>query len=280
MGLGGRGGAMLERIDGLPEGVEGWRGLGTVSKHDLQREVAPTVSAAQRDKRRLRVLYELGRGFRGFTPGGAWQDTKLGIIATPVLEGAAVVTDLPVVRDVSRYFGFLMPYPLRVFRSSQREEAVAWLASLPEDAAVTHRLLTDPGVVVVSVDRPLRVQDFGSVTEAVDAVIASKGELAGLVIHTRRFPGWQNLRGLLGHARFLRTHLGKIRRVAIASDSRIASLAPRIERVLRGTEVRGFSYGALESAIVWASGSTETSREVGAARPPEPHPDWYGARSG
>jgi hypothetical protein len=258
---------MLERIDGLPDGVEGWRGLGTVSKEDLRRAVEPSVAAAQRDKRRLRVLYELGRTFRGFTASGAWQDTKLGIAATPVLEGAAVVTDVPVVRRASSLFGFFVPYPLRVFRASQRREAVAWLASLPEEAAVTHRLLTDPGVVVVSVEEPLRAHDFEAVARMMAPVIESRGELSGLVIHARRFPGWQNLRGLFAHLRFARTHVRHVRRIALASDSKVATLAPRIERVLRRTEVRGFSFGALESAICWAAGRPGDA-PVDASRPP------------
>lgn len=273
---------MLERIDGLPDGVEGWRGLGTVSKEDLRRAVEPSVVAAQRERRRLRVLYELDRTFRGFTPSGAWQDTKLGIIATPVLEGAAVVTDVPIVRRVSRLFGFLMPYPLRVFRAAERRDAAAWLASLPEEAAVTHRLLTEPGVVVVSVDQPLRAQDFEAVARMVDPVIEAKGELAGLVIHARRFPGWQNLRGLLGHLRFVRSHVGHIRRIAVASDSRLASLAPKIERVLRSTEVRGFSFGALESAISWVAGRAGgLSADAGpSAGTSEPATGWYATRNG
>lgn len=256
---------MLERIDDLPEGVDGVRASGRVSRDDYPRVMDVMLDEAQRSQRKLRLLFELGPAFRGFTPTGALADTRIGLVSIPLVEGCAVVADLPLVRDVARLFGFFMPYPLRVFSTSERAAAVSWLASLPEEAAVTHRLLTDPGVVVVSIEKPLRVQDLREVTESVESVIETQGRLTGLVIHARRFPGWQNVSGLLAHVRFVLGHKDEIVRLAIASDGRIATLAPWIKRVVRGPEVRGFSYGALETAIRWAA-----ARQDATPLPPTP----------
>ncbi len=256
---------MLERIEDLPRGVDGVRASGKVSRQDYPSVMDAMLDEARRSQKKLRLLYEMGPAFQGFTLMGALADTRVGLSSVPLVEGCAVVSDLPFVRRSSRRFGFFVPYPLRVFSSSEREAAVTWLSSLPEEAAVTHRLLTDPGVVVVSVEKPLRVQDFEEVARTVDAVVDSQGQLTGLVVHTRRFPGWQNVAGLVGHIRFVLAHRAKVRRLAIATDSKIATLAPWLERVARGPRVRGFSYGALETAIRWASERPEATRIV--ARP-------------
>jgi hypothetical protein len=44
-------------------------------------------------------------------------------------------------------------------------------------------------------------------------------------------------------------------RVALASDSRLADLAPRLAEHLAQAEIRRFGYDALEEAVAWAEGA-------------------------
>lgn len=136
----------------------------------------------------------------------------------------------------------------------ERDEAIAWLGSLREGAAASHRLLPDSGVIVVEVKGALHAQDFDALALTADAWIEAHGYLDGLVIHTRGFPGWENLGSLLRHVRFVRDHHRKVKRIALAADSKLASLAPVIGAHFVKAEVKSFGYDAVEAAIAWAGG--------------------------
>ena len=249
---------MLERLQDLPAGVDGIKAAGKVSKEDYERVLEPLLDDARREGRRIRLLYQLGPEFEGLTPGAAWEDFRLGIGSLRLLDGLAVVTDTGWIRESTRLIGFVMPCPVRVFPNTQRAEAVEWLRSLPEGPAVSHRL-TDAGVLVVEVNQALRARDFDALAATADGWIESHGALQGIVIHAREFPGWENLGGLVRHIRFVRDHHRRVHRVALASDSRLAGLAPRLGEHFIEAEVKRFGYDELDAAIAWA-GSGELRR--------------------
>lgn len=251
---------MLERLQDLPAGVDGVKAVGKVSKEDYERVFQPLLDDARREGRRIRLLYQFGPEFEGFTPGGAWEDFRLGIGSLRLIDGFAVVTDTGWIRESTRLIGFVMPCPVRAFSDAQRAEAVEWLRSLPEGPAIAHRL-TESGVLVVEVKQALRAQDFDALAATADGWIESHGALQGIVIHAREFPGWENLGSLVRHIRFVRDHHRRVRRVALASDSRLAGLAPRLAEHFVAAEVKGFGYDELDAAIAWA-GAGEVQRAV------------------
>jgi hypothetical protein len=255
---------MLERLQGLPEGIDGVKAVGRVSKEDYERVFEPLIDGARREGRRLRLLYHVGPEFEGFSPGAAWEDAKLGLASLRLFEGCAVVTDVGWIREATRLAAFLMPCPVRVFANAGRDEAVTWLQSLPQGAAVTHRLLPESGVLVVEVNQALRAQDFDALAATADQWIDAHGDLPGLVIHARAFPGWENLGGLIRHVRFVRDHQRRLRRVALASDSKLAGLAPKLAEHFVQAEVRRFGYDELEAAIAWAGAGVDSPAEHGA----------------
>ena len=77
-------------------------------------------------------------------------------------------------------------------------------------------LAADHRVLVVEVSQPLRAQDFDALSATADAWIDANGELPGIVIHAREFPGWENLGSLIRHLRFVRDHHRRVGRVAPA----------------------------------------------------------------
>src|SRR5215831_5801358 len=151
---------MLERITTLPVGLDGVKALGKVSQQDYQQVLEPLIDEARRANRRLRLLYQFGPEFEGFTAGGAWEDASVGLRSLRLIDGLAIVSDVGWIRDSSRLLAFFMPGPVRHFGSGQFADAVAWLQSLPEPAGVSHRLLADSGVMVVEVTQALRARDF------------------------------------------------------------------------------------------------------------------------
>jgi len=246
---------MLERLTSLPPGIDGVKAVGKISQQDYQQVLEPLIDEARRANRRVRLLYQFGPEFEGFTAGGAWEDASVGLRSLRLIEGLALVADVSWIRDSSRLLAFFLPAPVRLFGNAQFADAVAWLESLPQAAGVSQRLLSDKGVIVVEVTQALRARDFDELAITADSWIEAHGQLQGLVIHARRFPGWENLGGLIRHIRFIRDHHRKIRRIALAADGDLATIGPRIGEHFVQAEVKSFSYDALDAAIAWASGT-------------------------
>jgi len=244
---------MLEMISGLPNGIDGVRASGRVSKEDYLKVLDPLIYEARFAGRRLRFLFHLGPAFEGFTPGAAWEDAKIGLQSLRLFDGCAVVTDVNWIRESTRLTGFFMPCPVRVFGNQELNEAVAWLATLPQPAAVSHHLIHDSGVLVVEVKQALRAQDFDDLSFTADEWIKEHGSLQGLVIHAREFPGWENFGSFLRHIRFVRDHHREVNRIAFAADSKLAGIAPVIAEIFTRAEVKSFAYDEVDIAIAWAA---------------------------
>jgi hypothetical protein len=208
---------MIETYSDVPPGIDAVRAVGTLSREDYESVVVPMLDAAAREGRGLRFLCVVDEEFRGLTPDGAWADVKLGLAAMRNLEGCAVVSDLAWVRDATALAGFFLPGHVRVFRASERDEAVRWLEDLPGRLA-TARIDPAAGVVIADVGQPLRREDVEVIAAAVDGWLADHRELPGLVLHAPSFPGWENLGALTEHLRFVGGHQRRIGRVALAVD--------------------------------------------------------------
>ncbi|HTZ74909.1 MAG TPA: STAS/SEC14 domain-containing protein [Candidatus Aquilonibacter sp.] len=248
---------MIERLKDLPPGIEGVRAIGLVSKSDYEKVFPPMLDEARRYGHRVRFLYEIGPEFEGFTPGAAWEDAKIGINSMRLFIGCAIVTDRAWIRDLSRLSAFLTPCPVEVFATQDRDKALAWLNSIPEESGISHRLLPDSGVIVVEVKHALTAQDFDALSFTADAWIESHGGLQGIVIHAREFPGWENLGSLVRHIQFVRDHHRNVKRIALAADVKFASLAPKIAEHFLNSEVKRFGYDELDQAIAWAGAAAK-----------------------
>lgn len=247
---------MLEKLTDVPPGIEAVKVVGKMSKEDYEKVFEPLFDDARKRGSHIRLLYQVGPEYQGFTPGAAWEDLKIGPRSLKLFDGCAVVTDFGWIREWTRVVGFLLPWPVRVFGNEQRDKAIDWLSSLPEGPGVSHCLVPESEIIVVEVKEPLRAQDFDALALTADTWLETHHELRGLVIHTREFPGWENLGSLLRHLRFVRDHHQKVNRVALAADSKLADLAPRLAEHFIQAEVKGFGYDELEAAIAWAQGPT------------------------
>lgn len=246
---------MIEKLMDLPPGIDGVKAIGKISKEDYEQVFVPLFDQIRREGRRIRFLYQLGPEFEGFTPGAAWEDAKIGLQSMRLFDGCAVVTDLPWLRESTRLAGFLMPCPVRVFGNKEFAQAADWLRSLPEGPAVSYRLFPEAGVIVVEVKQALRAQDFDALAATADAWIEAHGDLQGVVIHAREFPGWENLGSLFRHVRFVRDHHRKVKRIALVADAKLVVLVPKIAEHFIQAEVKSFGYDALDTAIAWAGAS-------------------------
>ena len=246
---------MLETLSDVPEGVVGVKAVGKLTREDYEKVFKPLVDDARRESRRIRFLYQVGPEYEGFTPGAAWEDAKLGLRSLQSFGACAVVTDRDWVRDSTRIAAFFLPCPVKVFPNRDRDKAIEWLASFPQEVGLAHRLLPDKGVMVVDANGALHAQDFDALALTADPWIESHGKLEGVVLHARAFPGWENLGSLVRHVQFVRDHHRKGKRIALAADGRLAGVAPRIAEHFVSAEIKSFGYDDLDAAVAWASGS-------------------------
>jgi len=243
---------MIEKIPDLPAGIDGLRSSGSLNCEDYDKFVVPLVDGAVREGRRLRCLVEIP-SFTGITPAAAFEDVSLGLRVLRAFDGCAIVTDMAWLAGTTRLAAFLMPYPVRVFPTTERADAIAWLQALPGAPRLTHRILPDAGVVVVEAADPLRAQDVAELATVIDGWLTEHASLHGLVLHATTFPGWENVEGLVAHLRFVLEHHKRIEKVALAVDGTLAAVAARLAEHVVHAEVRGFGNSDLDAAIAWAS---------------------------
>jgi len=112
----------------------------------------------------------------------------------------------------------------------------------------------DKGIAILEPDGPLSKHDFESAAKIIDPYIEKTGQLRGLIIHTKSFPGWDSFAALSSHLRFVKDHHKKISRVAISTDSVVGHFAEAVASHFVSAEIKLFSFQELEEARDWVGG--------------------------
>ena len=110
------------------------------------------------------------------------------------------------------------------------------------------------GLVIVEPQETLSREDFQELSEAVDRHLEQNVSLHGLMIKTRKFPGWDSFAAFTTHIRFIRDHHQKIEKVALVTDSAVAYLAPVLAKHFISAEIKTFPYADHDIAINWLTG--------------------------
>ncbi len=116
---------------------------------------------------------------------------------------------------------------------------------------IFYELDENAGVLTVRPEGKLETQDFLTLSEVVDPFIKKSGGLNGIIIVTKKFPGWEDFNGMIEHMRFVRNHHRKIARVAIVTDSKIADVAESLGKHFVKASIKHFPFKELESAKGW-----------------------------
>jgi hypothetical protein len=137
---------MLELLPDFPGNVVAIEAVGEVDADDYRDVLIPATETALAANDRIRLFYVLGERFEGVTMGAALEDAKLGLEHLRSWEMMAVVTDVEWIGHALRAVGWMIPAKLRVYPTSERAEAEAWvLSSVPpfhttqEEYAGEHR---------------------------------------------------------------------------------------------------------------------------------------------
>ncbi|WP_344372499.1 STAS/SEC14 domain-containing protein [Agromyces tropicus] len=120
---------MIELLDDLPEGVIGFRAIGTVTAADYREVLDPAIDDAIDTRGVLDFVIVLGEEFDHYSLGAMLEDAKL--IGRPLSawDRAAFVTDRDVLIGIAVAFGGLVPGEFQVFPIAHLDDAVAWVAA-------------------------------------------------------------------------------------------------------------------------------------------------------
>lgn len=242
---------MMERIEGFPDEVVALRGRGEITAEDYVEVLIPALEEKLSRHRRVRLFCELGSDVTGFTASAAWQDAKVGMRHFASFYRIAVVTDIGWIRTAVNSMGFALPCDVKVFDMSQAHDAGEWIGEPLPTSELSFELLQDKGILVLRPRGELEAGDFERVAAAVDPFINETGGLRGLLIEAERFPWWEDFSAMVSHLRFVKDHHRKIRRIAIASNDRLVSMAPSLVRHFVSAELRHFAYDKKGDALQW-----------------------------
>lgn len=118
---------------------------------------------------------------------------------------------------------------------------------------IESNLDTTHSILYVRPKSALSASDFQQLAKTVDPFIEDNGALAGLIIETPSFPGWDSLAGMVAHFRFVHDHHKLIRKIALVTDSPVAGIAERLASHFIAAEIKHFPAGELRPAEVWIS---------------------------
>ena len=109
------------------------------------------------------------------------------------------------------------------------------------------------GIVILSPDGALTASDFENAAKVIDPYIEETGQLNGILIHTKSFPGWDSFAALCSHLEFVKGHHKNISNIAIVTDSKIGNFAESIASHFINSSIKLFPYSNLSEAKEWIS---------------------------
>jgi hypothetical protein len=116
------------------------------------------------------------------------------------------------------------------------------------------------GIAILKPDGALSEKDFKSASRIIDPYIEKAGKLKGVIISTRKFPGWESFGSLIKHFKFVKGHHKKLSRVAIVTDSVLGDFAERIVTHFVSSEIKHFSFDEFSKAQSWVFGSANFNK--------------------
>ena len=66
--------------------------------------------------------------------------------------------------------------------------------------------------VLLEPEGHLSKQDFVSLAQRVDPLIVESGDLNGVLIHARKFPGWDSFASFIAHIQFVNGHHKQVKK--------------------------------------------------------------------
>ena len=243
---------MLTLIDGLPDHVIGIRITDKLRADDYEKQLIPLVNERLEKHRKLDFLCCIDGEWKGMEAGAVWQDLRLGLGRIGHWARLAIVTDIGWMENAVKLFSVFSPGELRHFDSDDYAEARDWVCESGR-ARIDIKLDTETGILVLepAADKALSEDDFEAVGKAIGHYLEDHERLRGIMIHSRRFPGWRSMGALFAHLKFVSSVHDRIERLAVVTSSPLGSIADHVLDPLMLAKVRKFDYDERDQAMAW-----------------------------
>jgi len=126
---------MIEPLTDLPDGVLGFRAVGTVDAADYRTVLNPAIDAWIAKGKKVNLVYVLGQEFARYSLTALWQDMLLEGKPEGSWGRVALVTDHRILGEVVRGLGSLSAADFRRFPLAEQLDAIEWAAG--KDAPAT-----------------------------------------------------------------------------------------------------------------------------------------------
>jgi len=120
-----------------------------------------------------------------------------------------------------------------------------------ERRMIEYDLDTEHSILHVRPTSAIEQEDFIKLASAVDPHIEAAGGLAGLIIETPGFPGWESFGAVVNHLRFVRDHHKHVKKIAVVTDSHLGDVAEHVTSHFVSAEIKHFPAGPFEAAKQW-----------------------------
>lgn len=246
---------MLTMIEGLPDHVIGIRITDKLRAEDYETQLIPLVNEKLANHRKLDLLCCIEGEWKGMEAGAMWQDLRLGLGRFGHWARMAIVTDIQWMENAIKLFRLLSPGELRHFDSAGYEAARAWVCET-DRARIDITLDADAGTLVLepAADTALSEDDFEAVGQTIGNYLEDHDRLRGILIHSRKFPGWQSIGALFAHLKFVNAVHDKIGKIALVTNSPMGTFADRVLDPLMLAKIRKFDYDQRDEAMGWLRG--------------------------
>lgn len=107
------------------------------------------------------------------------------------------------------------------------------------------------GIAVLTPDGALSENDFDAAAKVIDPYLESHGQLNGLIVRTKDFPGWESFGALVGHFKFVKDHQKRLSHVALVTDSKLGNVAEKIAGHFISAEIKHFPFDQFSAAKDW-----------------------------
>lgn len=243
---------MLTLIDGLPDHVIGIRITDKLRAEDYEKQLIPLINERLEKHRKLDFLCCIDGEWKGMEAGAVWQDLRLGLGRIGHWARLAIVSDIGWMENAVKLFGVFSPGELRHFDGDDYDEARDWVCESAR-ARIGIALDVDTGILVLepAADKALSEDDFEAVGKAIGHYLEDHKRLRGIMIHSRRFPGWRSIGALFAHLKFVNSVHDRIDRLAMVTSSPLGSIADHVLDPLMLAKVRKFDYDERDQAMAW-----------------------------
>jgi hypothetical protein len=239
--------AMIEELDGLPEGTLGFKFTGHVKGDDYDKVLAPAVDEAIEQYERIRALIQFGPGFEGYDLDAMWDDTKIGLRHWTGFERIAVVTEVGWIRTGVKAMGFMMPCPIQLFDIDELDDAKRWLSESLGSIHLSH----EGNTITVSLLGKLEPSAYDGIDHDLDNAMSNSSNVR-LVLDLREFDGWSGLAALGNHLSLVREHHRIPERIAVVGDKAWQRLAEKVMSKFVNAEARFFDAAEYDAAVAWS----------------------------